>query len=149
MSSRSVAKKNFSTCFTGKAGAPSSVWVVSCRGQNSMRSQKGSHRIVVKDVEYRWRATGNDGYILIGIWPSNNIGPFICGNLKYHETWINNGDGSQSSAKDPIVITSRIIERIIEYAIGMHGYNPDTKGKEANLGCLDDKIRWDDAIRAS
>jgi len=41
-----------------------------------MRSQKGSRRIVVRAVEYRWRATGNDGYISIGIWPANNTGPY-------------------------------------------------------------------------
>ncbi len=51
-----------------------------------MRSHKGSRRILVSGVEFRWRATGNDGYISIGIWPTNNIGPFIQGNLSYHET---------------------------------------------------------------
>lgn len=89
-----------------------------------MRSQKGSHRIVVCGVEYRWRATGNDGHISIGIWPSNNVGPYIQGNLGYHETWIDNGDGSWSSMGNQIVITSRIIRRIIEHAIAAHGFDP-------------------------
>ncbi len=114
-----------------------------------MRSQKGSRRIVVRDVEYRWRATGNDGYISIGIWPTNNIGPFIQGNLRYHETWIDNGDGSWSSAGNEIVITNRIIRRIIDYAIATYGYDPQVRGHEVNLRVLDDVVKWDDAVRGA
>jgi hypothetical protein len=114
-----------------------------------MRRGKGSRRIVVNDVEYRWRATGDDGWISIGIWPSSNIGPYVYGNLWYHETWIDNRNGSWSSAGDQIVITNRIVRRIIEYAITNHGYDPNVKGKELNLKNLDDVIRWDDAVRAT
>ena len=114
-----------------------------------MRNSKGSHRIVVQKVEYQWRATGNDGYIGIGIWPTNNVGPFIGGNLRYHETWIENGDGSLSSARDQIVVTNRLIRRIIEHAIAEHGYDPQAKSKGLHLRVLDDVIKWDDAVRAS
>jgi hypothetical protein len=112
-----------------------------------MRSQKGSRRIVVGGVEYRWRATGDDGYITIGIWPTNNVGPFIKGNLRYHETWIDNGDGSWSSAGNQIVITNRIIRRIIERAIAVCDYDPQERGKELNLKVLDDVVEWGDAVR--
>ena len=112
-----------------------------------MRRAKGSHRIVVRDVEYRWRATGDDGCISVGIWPANDVGPYLSGNLRYHETWTDNGDGSWSSAKDQIVVTARIVRRVIEYAIDRHGYDPSVKGKELALRALDDAIRWDDAIR--
>jgi len=114
-----------------------------------MRSRKNSRKIVVAGVEYRWRATGNDGYISIGIWPTNNLGPYIHGNLRYHETLIENGDGSWSSAGDQIVITNRIIRRIIEQAIVIHGYDPQSRGKELNLRVLDDVVKWDDAVRGS
>lgn len=114
-----------------------------------MRSAKGSHRIIVNGVEYRWRAIGDDGYIAIGVWPTNNIGASIRGNLRYHETWINNRDGSYSSAGDQIVVTNRIIRHILEHAITQHGYDPGVKGKELNLTNLDDVIAWDDAVRAS
>jgi hypothetical protein len=114
-----------------------------------MRSQKGSQRIVVVGVEYRWRATGNDGYISVGIWPANNIGPFIHGNLSYHESWIDDGDGSLSSAGNQIVITNRIIRRIIEHATEAHGYDPQMRGKELNLRVLDEVIKRDDAVRGS
>src|SRR5262249_26416696 len=114
-----------------------------------MRRLKGSRRIVVCGFEYRWRATGNDGYISVGIWPSNNVGPFITGNFRYHETWVDNGDGSRSSAGDQVVITNRIIRRIIEHAIDQHGYDPNVKGATLNLRVLDDCIRWEDAVRAT
>jgi hypothetical protein len=118
-------------------------------GRDGMRSSKGSRQIVVRGVEYRWRAKGDDGYISIGIWPGNNIGSYIHGNLRYQETWIDNGNGSWSSAKDQIVVTNRLIRRIIDYAIAEHHYDPNIKSKELNLKVLDQVIQWDDAIRAS
>lgn len=114
-----------------------------------MRSFKGSHRIVVHSIEFRWRAKGDDGYISIGIWPVNNIGPYIHGSLGYHETRIDNEDGSCSSAGNQIVVTNKIIRRIIEYAISEHHYDPQAKGKELNLQVLEEVIKWDDAVRAS
>jgi hypothetical protein len=114
-----------------------------------MRSHKGTRRIVVRDVEYRWRAKGNDGYVSIGIWPTNNIGPFIQGKLRYHETWIDNGDGSLTSAGNQIVITNRVIRRIIEHAITAFAYAPQVRGKELNLRVLDDVVEWEDAVRSS
>jgi hypothetical protein len=114
-----------------------------------MRRGKGSRRIVVNGVVYRWRATGDDGYITIGVWPTNNVGAYIHGNLRYHEGWIDNRDGTYSSAGDQIVVTNRIIRRIIEYAVAQHRYDPCAKGKELNLKNLDDAIVWDDAVRAS
>lgn len=114
-----------------------------------MRSQKGSRKILIGAVDYRWRATGDDGYISIGIWPANNIGPYVRGNLRYHETWIDNGNGSWSSTGNQIVITNRIIRRIIEHAIAVHGYDPQVRGKELNLKVLDDAVKWDDAVRGA
>ena len=112
-----------------------------------MRSSKGSHRIVVGGVEYRWRASGNDGTICIGIWPTNNIGPFMGGNLRYHETWTDNGTGSWSSAGNQLVVTNRIVRRIIEYAMSEHHYDPAVKGSELQLRALEELIKWDDAVR--
>ena len=113
-----------------------------------MRNTKGSRRIVVQNAEYRWRATGNDGYITIGIWPTNNVGAFIYANLGYHSIMASNCDGS-SSAVDQIVITSRIIRRIIEYTIVEHRYDPNAAGKELHLRAIDEIIKWDDAVRTS
>ncbi len=103
----------------------------------------------MNDTEYRWRATGNDGYISIGIWPANSTGPYICGNLRYDETWIGPENGPWTSARDQIVITSRIIRRIIEHAISQHGYDPNVRGAKLRLRNLDHTIQWEDAVRAS
>ena len=116
------------------------------RGEG-MRSTKGSRRIVVGDVEYRWRARGDDGYIVVGIWPSNNIGAYLEGNLRYHETWSPMGAGWTSDG-DQIVITARIVRRVIEHATTEHRYDPAVSGADINLRNLDDVIRWDDAVRA-
>jgi hypothetical protein len=110
-----------------------------------MRSQKGSRRIVVGAVEYRWRAAGGDGYISIGIWPANNTGPYIQGNLRYHETMVDVGDGRRKSSGNQIVITNRIIE----HATVAYGYDPQVRGKELNLRMLDDVVHWHDAVRGS
>lgn len=114
-----------------------------------MRSSKGSHLIAVRGAQYRWRATGNDGYISVSIWPVSNIGPFISGSFGYHQTFVANRDGSYSSAGDQIVVTSRLVRRIIDYAITAHRYDPNRKGKELRLYALEKLIKWDDAVRAS
>ena len=112
-----------------------------------MHSSKGSHRIVIRDVEYRWRATGHDGWISIGIWPANDVGPSLHGRLGYHETGVEKGKDISSSASQ-IVVTNRIIRRMIEHAISEHQYNPGVSGNELNLGNLENVIRWDDAVRS-
>ena len=113
-----------------------------------MRRSKGGRRIRVNSVDYRWRATGDDGYISISIWPLNNVGAFICGNFGYHETFLDSGDGSRSAIKDQIVITNRIIRRVIEHAIKEHRYDPNTAAAQVDLKVLDHVIKWDDAVRA-
>jgi hypothetical protein len=54
-----------------------------------------------------------------------------------------------SSAGDQIVITNRLVRRIIEYAIANHHYDPQVRGKELNLQVLDDVIKWSDSLRAT
>lgn len=114
-----------------------------------MRSSKNSHLITVRDGQYRWRATGNDGCISISVWPVNNVGPFISGTFGYHNSWVERPDGSRSSLGDQIVVTARLIRRLIEHAIIAYGYDPNRKGKDLHLKALEGVIRWDDAIRAS
>jgi len=113
-----------------------------------MRSSKGSRRIVVEGHEYRWKAKGDDGYISVGIWPTSNIGGYIHGTLPYHQTILDMGNGRWSSARDQIVVTSRLIRRVICHAVAAHDYDPNKKSPELRLGRLDRVIEWDDAIRA-
>jgi hypothetical protein len=114
-----------------------------------MHNTKASHLIVVRGAEYRWRAKGNDECISIGIWPTNGIGAYLGGSLGYHNTWVDTGDGIRTSAGDQIVVTSKSVERIIEYAVSQHSYDPSVKGRQLDLMTLDGVIKWDDAVRAS
>lgn len=108
-----------------------------------MRTKRRSHKIVVNEVEYRWRANLNDEAWSIGIviWPANGIGSLISGS--FHEALAQSREGHFHG----IVITNRIIRRVIEHAITHHGYEPLVRNTELNLKKLDDVIRWSDAVR--
>lgn len=112
------------------------------------RSKKQNRNITVNDVAYCWRATGDDGYIALTIWPNKLEGPAICANFDYHETWIPRGGGTHSSAGDQIVITNRIVRRVILHAIERFAYNPARKGKLLQIQHVDREIDVHDAIRA-
>ena len=116
------------------------------------RSTKNARHIKVGDVEYRWRATGDSGFISITIWPDSDIGPDLRCNVGYYETWqpcVEDGRiTSHRSLGDQIVITNRIVRRVIDYAISEHGYDPLIRGHQLNLQCVDDKIDLSDAVRA-
>jgi hypothetical protein len=115
----------------------------------SMRRSKGSHLIVVNGVEYRWRATGNDGWISVGIWPANGIGAFIHGSFRYHERQNIVGEPSFEDVQSQIIITNRLTRRIIEFAVTKFGYDANLKAGQLELGALDDVIQWDDAVRGT
>lgn len=75
-------------------------------------SKKGSRKIIVDAHEFRWRATGNDGWISVVIWPSENDDCRIVSSIKYHNDWKKTDEGEYSS-KSQIVVTNRIIRAII------------------------------------
>jgi hypothetical protein len=111
------------------------------------RSIKNSRKIVVNGVEYRWRARGDDGYIALIIWPSNNIGPAITSGFLYHQTWVE-VPGGHSSMGDQIVITNRLVRRAIDFAITVHGYDPTIPGDDLGFSG-EENIDWSDAVRAN
>ena len=75
-------------------------------------SKKGSRKIVVDNSEFRWRATGNDGWISLVVWPVENENSRLVGSVEYHSTLRNNGDGSYTSL-DQVVITNKVVREII------------------------------------
>ena len=48
-----------------------------------------------------------------------------------------------------IVITNRIVRRVIELAVREHDYDPRTKGKQINLRHVDKAIDISGAVRAA
>jgi hypothetical protein len=68
--------------------------------------------------------------------------------LEYN-SWLPQGQGMWVSPGDHIIVTNRLVRRIIEPAISKHGYDPNVKAKQLDLRALDDVIKWDDAIRGA
>jgi hypothetical protein len=99
-----------------------------------MRSSKNTRRIEVAETVYRWRATGQDGFISVCIWPENGIGALISGSVGYHR--------DANPYGDQLVVTNRLVKQIIEYVISQLNYNPNLKAKTYNLMQLEDKIDW-------
>ena len=113
------------------------------------RSAKNSNRIVVRDVEYRWRANGNDGYIPVTFWPANNIGPTVTCSFGYHETMVPHGEHCRISIGDQLIVTNRLVRRVIEHALDVENYDPLVQGKQLDIRWIEDKIEWSDAVRAT
>lgn len=76
----------------------------------------GSRKIIVDNKEFRWRATGNDGWISITIWPVDT-NMKIVGTMEYHAKYEKNLDDYKPYTKvqGQIIITNRVIRKIIEY----------------------------------
>ncbi len=70
-------------------------------------SKKGSRKIVVENTEFRWRATGNDGWITIAIWPTDKDSVRLIGTFLYHEEYSIEKDdkGAYKRTKGQILIT--------------------------------------------
>jgi hypothetical protein len=102
-----------------------------------MRSSKNTRRIEVEATVYRWRLTNQQDRFSLSVWPENGVGAPIRGLLGHNR--------ESNYLGDKILITNRIIKRIIEYAITELKYNPLIKAKEYDLKQLDAKVKWQDA----
>jgi hypothetical protein len=112
------------------------------------RARKNSRHIIVEGVAFSWRAAGDDGCITLTIWPDILGGASICAHFGYHETWLPRGGGTYSSAGDQIVVTNRLVRRVILHAIEQFSYDPARKGKLIRIPQVDQRIKIDDAGRA-
>ncbi|NNJ26847.1 hypothetical protein [Alienimonas chondri] len=114
---------------------------------------KGSRRIVVDEVEYRWRANGNDGFISLAIWPASDVGPTIGVGFGYHETidWATDAHGMSRgiSRGDQLVVTNRLVRRVIELAVSDYGYSASEAGPQLQIRYIEAQVDWSDAVRAS
>ena len=109
-------------------------------------NKKASRKIIVCGIEYRWRATGNDGWISIVIWPVNKDDVRLTGTFIYHDDYENEPGNNHSfkKVKGQIIITNKIIRRIIE-SVGIEKIK-NTKG-QINLGSIEKIVDIKDAIR--
>ncbi len=113
------------------------------------RSRKGSRGIKVDGVAYRWRATGSDMTVELAIWPDSGSGRSVHTRFSYGETVSPKGPGRWVSNGDQIVITTRIVERVIRYAISKHGYATTLDGPALELPFIEFEIDMDGVIRAN
>lgn len=107
-------------------------------------NSKGSRKIVVGGVEFRWRATGHDDGISITIWPRHNDVSIILARIGYHSTPVPNALGGYSVV-DHLVVTNRLIRRII-----LH-YGVDfmlVSTKKIDVGHLEEIAGIGDVVRA-
>ena len=111
-------------------------------------SKKAARKISVGDVKYRWRATGNDGWISLVVWPHTLAGDKIVCGFGYQQTETPMADikgGFHLSRQ--LVVTNRLVRRVLEHALA-NGYDPRTHSKgQLNLGSADALIDTSDAVR--
>ncbi len=108
-------------------------------------SRKNSRKIIVDGAEFRWRATGNDGWITVVVWPVSNDRSRLVGTIGYHHERIRTA-GDRYIERGQIVVTNRLIRQLIlHYGVeDLHSNNG-----QINAGELESIVDIADAIRAS
>ena len=107
-------------------------------------SKKGSRNISVDGHEFKWRATGNDGWISIILWPVSNEDSRVVASIDYHHDMKKVNEGHYSS-QGQLVVTNRIIKELIlhvgiEKIIASHG--------QINIGKIEDFYNVSNALRS-
>lgn len=106
--------------------------------------KKGARKIVVEGHEFRWRATGNDGWISLVVWPAETEACLIVGKMDYHERRIEIKPGV-FRAQSQAVITNRIVRAVI-LKLGVDQIM-STRG-HWEIGDLSDYFDMENAVRA-
>lgn len=104
-------------------------------------NKKKKRKITVKDKEFYWSVTGNDGWIsLIVMADVQGSSKLIC-SFSYHQipVKIENHPLNAVFLTNQFVITPYTVRQVIEYAFSQN-WNPFEKEKDLVLGNLDDKI---------
>ena len=114
------------------------------------RASKGARHITVDEVAYRWRASGSDdGVINVIVWPATGPGPTLTASIGYDETWVaNTMDGGLRPSRQ-IVVTNRVVRRMIVFAVSEHGYAATYGHPAVALGRGDGRVDLSDAVRAN
>jgi hypothetical protein len=111
------------------------------------RARRGARNLVLHGTAYRWRATGDDGFISLVVWPAEGPGATLACWFGYDQTLVPRGEGF--SATRQLVITARIVRRVIEYALSHRLYDSTAAGKPVNLGDMSARVDLSDAHRSA
>ncbi len=111
-------------------------------------AKKGARNITVNEVHYRWRATGNDGWISLIVWPDALPGDKLLCSFDYDQTEVPHAVGGGATPIHQLVVTNRLVRRVVLHALST-GYRPDVKTKDGrrNLGDAEVWIDGGDAVR--
>lgn len=112
------------------------------------KAKTGARNIVVNEVKYRWRATGNDNFISLVVWPEALPGPTIVCVFDYDQTLVPRTDGGSSLTRQ-VVLTNRIVRRVIEHALQRFAYDAQRKGEQLDLGHMSTVLDLSDARRSA
>lgn len=109
-------------------------------------NRKGSRKIIVEGIEFRWSVTGNDECITIVIWADRTDSLKLIGNLGYHNEFKQTsfGESCCQTATSQIIVTNRVIRKIIEY-VGIEKIL--NKKGQLDLGHIEDIYDIDNALR--
>jgi len=75
-------------------------------------NKKGSRNIFVEGHDFKWRATGNDGWISVALWPVSNEDSLVIANIDYHHDMKQVSEGHFKS-QSQLVVTNRVIRELI------------------------------------
>lgn len=103
-----------------------------------MFSKKNKRKITVNNEVYYWTASGNDGWINLYIMTETPRAPKLICYFDYHHELVPKKEG-KTSCSNQFVITPYIVRQSIEYGLAK-GWTPFEKGKNLNLGHIDDFI---------
>jgi len=101
--------------------------------------KKGSRLLTVEDSNYRWMATGNDGWIDLYIELDGAKGQQLMVKFDYRHREIKEADGV--SPEQQFVVTPNIVRQTIIYGIE-NGWKPGENGKPLDLQHINHKITW-------
>lgn len=106
-------------------------------------SKKASRNISVEGCDFKWRATGNDGWISIVLWPVSNEDSRVIASIGYHHDVKKVNEGRYTS-QGQLVVTNRIIREIILHVgvtkiLKNHG--------QLNVGKVEDFYNVSNALR--
>ena len=100
--------------------------------------KKGSRIIKVGNIDYRWMASGNDGWIDLYIESEAANGQPLKVKFEYYHKEVKKIDGV--ALKQQFIVTPDIVRQTIE--LGMkEGWEPNKAVKPLDLHHIDDKIK--------
>lgn len=97
-------------------------------------SKKNSRNISVGGHDFKWRATGNDGWISVVVWPVENDDSRAVATVGYHQDWEKVND-SHYTLTGQLIVTNRIVRELILY-VGVENFLGN-KG-QINVGAIEE-----------